>query len=214
VSRVAATWRAAANAVRRSVTRVLPYRPMAGGRELLDAQYAAGDWDYLRDLSELSRFSVIAGYCHHIKPGGSILEVGCGEGLLTDRLDKAKYSRYVGVDISTRAIAAAAQRQDAATAFVAGDAMHLEVPGRFDVVVFNECLEYFADPRDLLRKYEASLEPNGVYIASIFDGIDTARSRKIWRMFRARYDDIAETRVRNQQGYAWSIRVLRPSGRS
>ena len=213
-SRLATGWRTTVNTARRWLTRVLPYRPMRGGRAVLDAQYAAGDWDYLRDASELSRFSVVAGYCHHLKRGGSILEIGCGEGVLADSLDKGKYTRYLGVDVSAEAVTRAARRQDAKTTFVAEDAMQLQVDTPFDVVVFNECLEYFADPRELVRKYEASLEPGGLFIASIFDGIDTARSVKIWRMLRGRYDEIAATRLKNEQGYAWSIKVLRPSARS
>jgi 2-polyprenyl-3-methyl-5-hydroxy-6-metoxy-1,4-benzoquinol methylase len=202
-----------ANAVRRSLSRILPYRPMIGGRERLDAEYAAGDWDYLRALSELSRFSVIAGYCHHLKPGGALLELGCGEGLLTDRLDKSKYSRYLGVDIAPAAIARAHARKDAVTDFVAADAEQFTAPSSFDVIMFNECLEYFQDPLALVRRYDVMLTPGGVFIASIFDGLDTARSVKIWRMLRSHYDELAVTRMRNEQGYAWSIKVLRPSPR-
>ncbi len=204
----------AINVLRRALTRVLPYQPMTGGREVLDAEYAAGDWDYLRALSELSRFSVIAGYCHHVKPGGALLELGCGEGLLTDRLDKAKYLRYLGVDIAPAAIARAATRRDAKTDFVTADAQQFVAPGAFDVVMFNECLEYFGDPLALVQRYEAALATDGVFIASIFDGLDTARSVKIWRMLRSRYDEVAATRLRNEQGYAWSIKVLRRSARS
>lgn len=201
-------------AVRRAWSRVRPYEPMRGGRATLDAEYAAGNWDYLRALSELSRFSVIAGYCQQLKPGGSILEVGCGEGLLTDRLDKSKYSRYVGVDISTVAIERAAARQDAATTFAAADAQTFVPSATFDLILFNECLEYFDDPAGLVRRYEASLAPGGLYIASIFDGIDTARSVKIWRMLAARYDDLALTRLKNEEGFCWSIKVLRASARA
>lgn len=198
-------------ALQRGLSLLLPYQPMAGGRAALDAEYDAGDWDYLRALSELSRFSVIAGFCQQLKPGGALLEIGCGEGLLADRLDRTKYSRFLGVDISTVAIARAAARQDAKTSFVAADAATFTPPGRFDVIMFNECLEYFDDPLTLVRRYEASLEPGGVFIASIFDGIETARSVKIWRMLATRYDVLAATGLKNEQGFAWTIKVLRPS---
>jgi len=41
-----------------------------------EAQYASGRWDYLAQLSELARFSVLAGYICHLKPGGAVLDTG------------------------------------------------------------------------------------------------------------------------------------------
>jgi 2-polyprenyl-3-methyl-5-hydroxy-6-metoxy-1,4-benzoquinol methylase len=197
--------------VKRWVSVVRPYRPLPGTRLTLDAEYARGDWDYLGDSSELPRFSVVVGYCHHFKPGGSILEIGCGEGLLADRLDRSKYSRYLGVDLSEEAIARTAGRQDRKTSFIAEDAVVMRPRARFDVIVFNECLEYFADPLALVRRYEEYLDADGVFIVSIFNGIDRATSRLIWRRLQSIYASVAETRVRNERRYEWTIKVLRPS---
>src|ERR671915_311901 len=52
-----------------------------------DSEYAAGDWDYLSDLEQAARFSVIAGHIQVLKPGASILDVGCGKGTLRERLN-------------------------------------------------------------------------------------------------------------------------------
>src|ERR1700739_5169135 len=62
-----------------------------------EAQYAAGRWDYLAELSELARFSVLAGYICHLKPGGTVLDTGCGQGVLLRRLPVSSYSRYRGL---------------------------------------------------------------------------------------------------------------------
>jgi len=183
---------------------------MLGGQRLLDAEYARGDWDYLQGPSEFARFSIVAGYCRHHKPHGSILEIGCGEGFLPARIGSESYSRYLGVDVSEEAIARARPRQNERTAFIAEDATRLQPGERFDVVIFNECLEYFEDPLGLLRRYETCLHDTGIYIVSIFDGIDTARSWKIWRMLRRDYQAETETHVRNEARYAWTIKVLRP----
>ena len=92
------------------------------GKEAWEEQYRRGSWDFMRRLDEVARYSVIAGYLHHLKPGGSVLDVGSGEGLLADHLRPLGYSRFLGVDLSEAAIAQAAGRRDATTAFAAADA--------------------------------------------------------------------------------------------
>ena len=183
---------------------------MDGRRNVLEAEYARGTWDYLRGPEEVSRFSVVVGYCRYFNSQGSILEIGCGEGILQERLDGGRHRRYLGVDISAEAIARAARRQNSSTSFVVEDAQVFCPDEPFDVIVFNECLEYFADPLGLVRRYERFLAPGGIYIVSIFAGIDTTRSRKIWRMLESVYRGQAATRVTNEAGYTWTVKVFRP----
>ena len=119
-----------------------------------DAQYAAGRWAYLGELPELARFSVLAGYLRHFKPGGAILDVGCGEGVLAKRLGAGDYRRYLGVDLSR-----AAHRDG-------GPIGHPQTPPglrptakatrrqeSFDAIVFNEVLYFFTDPSGTVERY-------------------------------------------------------------
>lgn len=184
-----------------------PYLPLPGGRALLDAQYAEGVWDYLRGVGELSRFSVVAGYCHYFKQGGRILELGCGEGLHLERLDLTKISRYVGVDISAEAIARAVHRHSGRSDFVTADAAVYWPDESFDVVVFNECLEYFKKPLWLLQRYEEFLRPEGVYIVSMFSG---PRVDRIWQSLQGYYEVSANTLVSTKPSFSWRIKVLVP----
>ncbi|RPJ59123.1 MAG: class I SAM-dependent methyltransferase [Acidobacteria bacterium] len=195
---------------RRWLSSILPYQPMDGRKETLEAEYRGGTWDYLRQKHELSRFSVVVGYCHHFKPGAAILEVGCGEGILQERLDRSRYSRYVGIDISAEAIRRACGKQDAKTSFIAADATVFEPHEEFDLIVFNECLEYFPDPLALVHRYERFLRTAGLYVVSIFNGIETARSKRIWKMLQSVYAVECETQVSNGLGYTWTIKVLKP----
>jgi 2-polyprenyl-3-methyl-5-hydroxy-6-metoxy-1,4-benzoquinol methylase len=199
------------NAAKRWLSTILPYRPMDGRKELLDAEYSSGAWDYLRELEELSRFSVVAGYCHHLKNKGSILEIGCGDGILQERLDRSKFSQYVGIDISAEAIKRASPKQDEKVLFVAEDALSYRPDGMFDVVIFNECLEYFDDPLELVRRYEPNLKRDGIFIVSMFVGIETARTSRIWKMLGSVYTAKSETRVSNEKNYSWLIKVLVPA---
>lgn len=195
-------------ALRRGLSLVLPYRRMRGGREKMDSDYTHGKWDYLRGIEELGRFSILVGYCHFLKPGGRILEIGCGEGILPERLDPARYARYVGIDVSAEAIQRA--RSDGKTAFVCAEAATWEPGEAFDLIVFNECLEYFDDPLALVRRYEPGLAPGGAFLVSMFAGIETARTQRIWKWLESVYAVEDATRVTNRAGLTWVLKVLRP----
>src|SRR2546423_12002448 len=112
----------------------------------------------MRRLDELARYAVIAGYLRHLKPGGSVLDVGCGEGLLADHLRPFGYARYLGVDLSETAVRQAAGRVDERTAFTAADAESYVPAGRWDAIVLNESVYYFRDPLGTVRRYERLLE--------------------------------------------------------
>ena len=175
-------------------------------KEVWEEQYEKGHWELMRSFDEVARYSVIAGYVHHLKPGGSVLDVGSGEGLLADHLRPFGYSRYLGADLSEAAIRQAAGRSDEATTFTAADAETYAPPGRWDAIVFNECIYYFQDPLGTVRRYEQFLAEGGVFIVSTF------RSRRadiIVRRLLEVYRAIEETAVSNRKG-TWTIRVIDP----
>jgi SAM-dependent methyltransferase len=176
------------------------------GKEVWESQYRGGGWEFMRRLDELARYSVIAGYLHHLKPGGSVLDVGCGEGLLADHLRPFGYSRYLGVDLSEAAIQQATSRVDERTAFTAADAEFYAPSERWDAVVFNECVYYFHDPIGTVQRYEAVLEDGGLFVVSTFR---SRRADVIGRRLLARYRLLAETAVSNRKG-TWVVRVFLP----
>lgn len=197
------------NAGKRAISSVLPYRPMSGGRDLLDKEYASGVWDYLQSDHELPRFSIIAGYCQCLKQESKILEIGCGTGILSERLRDAKIARYVGVDISAEAIRRARHRETDKVSFVCEDATQYYPTQKLDLILFNECLEYFEDPLGLVRRYEQFLEDKGLFIVSMFMGIDTSRTRKIWKMLDSVYETYTEAKVSTSSQHTWTIKILR-----
>lgn len=89
------------------------YIPERAERADWESSYAAGAWDRLRGAEQLAHYSQIVGYCTHFKPGGSVLDVGCGEGLVQEKLRPYGYSRYVGLDLADAAIRRAAERGSA-----------------------------------------------------------------------------------------------------
>lgn len=174
-------------------------------KEIWEAEYLSGNYDHLEGLKELPRYSVIAGYCHYLKPGGSILDVGCGEALLLERLDRSRFSEYVGIDISDVAIRRASRVAHGRTRFICADVEVFTPPGLFDVIVFNECLYYLMDPVGVLRRYEQSLNRDGIIIASMFSPRE--RNRAILRLVRRDWGLLAESVVARSPA-AWTVSVF------
>jgi 2-polyprenyl-3-methyl-5-hydroxy-6-metoxy-1,4-benzoquinol methylase len=132
-----------------------------------EAQYAAGRWDYLAELSELARFSVLAGYICHLKPGGTVLDTGCGQGVLLRRLPVSSYSKYVGIDVSGSAISVAQEHANERSTFLAADCEEYSPAEQFDVIVFNEVLCCLSDPLRTVERYARSLKPGGLLLVSL-----------------------------------------------
>lgn len=155
------------------------YSPQQVSAETWDREYRDGQWEYLRKMDSLAGLVSILGYCQFLNPH-HILDAGCGEGLLAEKLKLLSYTSYLGIDVSQEAIALATGRLgDARSRFAVADAWTFENDQRFDVIVFNQSLYYLPDPAGVLAKYQAMLEPNGRIIVSM---ADNARTRAVWRL--------------------------------
>lgn len=137
-----------------------------------DRQYSTSTWEYLAGLEQAPRYAVIDGWRRRLKPNGSVLDLGCGEGVLFDQIPPAAKVPYTGVDVSEVAIrSAVAKIRDASNErFLCADLTAFEPPpgSMFDVIVFNEVLHYLADPPGAVRRYRSVLAPDGIVIVSIF----------------------------------------------
>lgn len=173
-----------------------------------DEQYASGRWDFLAQLPELARFSVLAGYVEHLRPGGMVLDVGCGQGILLRRLSGSSYSRYVGIDVSGSAITVARQQCNERSEFVAADCEDYQPTEHFDVVVFNEVLCCLRDPLRTVARYMRSLRPAGVVLVSMCTAA-RGGATILWRLRRA-YTTIDEVRVVHKGSkISWLCTALR-----
>jgi SAM-dependent methyltransferase len=170
-----------------------------------DYQYAVGKWEKLK--GEQSRIAATAAFLRRHAPGGSVLEIGCGEALLQRELGANPYARWIGVDISEIAVARAQAFAGPTVSYVLADMETFDPADQFDAIVFTESIYYSPACAPLLRRYATWLKPNGVFIISIFR---TKRSARVWQEIHSVTTQV-ETGVTSADAGHWDCEVLRPN---
>jgi SAM-dependent methyltransferase len=156
---------------------LLGYRPQRVEAATWDREYRDGAWDHLSEIRNVAGLAAVMGYCQPLAPR-TILDAGCGEGLLAAKLKLLPYEHYLGLDISAEAVARATARLgDARTRFTVADLHGFESAERFDLIIFNQSLYYLSDPAAVLARYAAMLDANGRFILSM---ADMPRTRALW----------------------------------
>ncbi len=170
-------------------------------------QYTKGRWSYLNQLPELAHYSVIIGYCQFFAKHGKILDVGCGTGILQQRLAILPYEQYTGIDISSVAIETAQQYKNERTEFLTADALTFETDKRYDIIIFNESLYCFNDCIDVLQHYEPLLSDNGIFIISMHV---QELSIQHWKHIERAYEVIDSITITNHEHTSWACKVIKP----
>jgi 2-polyprenyl-6-hydroxyphenyl methylase/3-demethylubiquinone-9 3-methyltransferase len=105
----------------------------------------------------------------HARPGGRVLDIGCGTGFLLERLAERGFTG-VGVDLSPESVEIARARL---AEIGAADRLSAEVgsaydppDGPFDLVTVTDVLEHLEDPRACLTAARERLAPGGVVVVS------------------------------------------------
>src|SRR5271169_19091 len=97
------------------------------------------------------------------KPGERILDLGCGDGVLTKKLQDLG-CQIVGVDSSPELIQAA-QKLDLHTHLMDGQALTFE--GVFDAVFSNAALHWMKDQPKVIEGVWKALKPGGRFVAEM-----------------------------------------------
>lgn len=159
-------------------------------------QYRSGKWEYLEQIDQLARYSIIISYMAYLRPGGAVLDVGCGEGILFERFRPYGFTWYEGIDISGAALTKLIEKQEEKTLFLKADAEVYTPSTEFDIIVFNEVVYYFHDPMKTVERYTHYLKKDGVLIVSTFTGSE--RAMCILKNFKAAYSLLDESRIAHE----------------
>ncbi len=128
-----------------------------GKRQLIDESY----------LDALLR--LMPGMRERLEAGAAVLDVGCGDGALLNALARQfPRSTFRGYDIARAAIIRAyEQREEAGVSnveFVLGDALRIDEPRTYDLVLALESLHELSFPTAVLRTISSALVPDGVFL--------------------------------------------------
>ncbi len=97
------------------------------------------------------------------EPAESILDVGCGTGLLLEEIrSRLPESQLAGIDLSVKMLELAEGRMAGFATLAVADAVALVFPDdRFDAVVTSSSLHHWADPRAVFAEIARVTRPGG-----------------------------------------------------
>ncbi|HEX6278068.1 MAG TPA: class I SAM-dependent methyltransferase [Polyangiaceae bacterium] len=135
------------------------------------------DWDAFWALdaetlsvgpSTMSRLRVVMPLLRrYARPGASLLDVGCGTGLLLAKAaGLGTFGRLVGIDVSERPLALA-KRACPSARFVVTDVCQAPLDERFDLVTSMMTLDLVPDEESAARNVAAMVEPGGHLIVVV-----------------------------------------------
>lgn len=184
-----------------------------------DEEYEAGRWAFLRSLPESGRYGIIGMWLNLTESNAEVLDIGCGEGLLYERLAPMGLKRYVGVDLSPASLKIANVDPEIAS-LRAGD-MHSFTPHEgetFSAIVFNEVLHFAEDPGAVVARYVPFLKEDGVIAFSMYaPNKPTSGANKLiaklWEATddEAKWDVLDDYRLTSdKKNVTWRMRLVKP----
>jgi 2-polyprenyl-3-methyl-5-hydroxy-6-metoxy-1,4-benzoquinol methylase len=128
-----------------------------GKRQLIDESY----------LDALLR--LMPGMRERLEAGASVLDIGCGDGALLNAMAREfPRSIFRGYDIARAAIHRAYEQREEAgvnnVEFILGDALRIDEPHTYDLVLALESLHELSFPTAVLRNISSALASDGVFL--------------------------------------------------
>ncbi|MFZ1519522.1 MAG: methyltransferase domain-containing protein [Ignavibacteriaceae bacterium] len=187
----------------------LPYQPLKIGADVWSEQFSSGHWKYLGDLKQIARYSIIVGVFDYLYKGeGKILDLGCGNAVLFERLKKFNFKEYIGIDISHAAISEGNKIIDNRAKLICAEIDNYLPETKFEMIVFNESLYYLDEPIKTLNYYFKYLTQDGVIVISMWDY--KLRNNKLWKFIDSKFILVDELNIQKPlKKSGWIIKVIK-----
>ncbi len=179
-------------------------------------EYESGLWNRLHGNHEFARYTLVSGYIQKSGQQVSLLDIGCGEGVILKYLNLGLIGDYTGIDIAQTALDKINPRRSQ-DRYICSSLENYSPDTKWDVVLFNEVLYYTSDPVAQLKKFERSLKKDGCFVISMYQkknplAYNNRCIRDIWRYMKlAGYtiEDAVEL-AKIDGSAAWRVFVVRP----
>ena len=109
-----------------------------------------------------------------LKPGDSVLDLGCGTGVMIPFYLAAQAGKIVAVDVSEKMVERAREKfgNEPSVELRVSDALSLDEGERFDAAVIYNAYPHFPDKLALVEKVYRMLKPSGRFVVAHGSGKD------------------------------------------
>ena len=192
--------------------------PVRQSKAEWETEYRSGAWEFLNGDGEYCHYTVIAGLVQKRPAPISLLDIGCGEGVVLRYLDLSLVSKYTGVDLAQSALERITPRRQQ-DRYICSTLENFVPDEKWDVILFSEVLYYTSRPVAELGRFERCLHPGGTFVISMFKkpsplAYNNRCIRSIRKYFkRASYSILDAVEVKRlQTSTAWQVFSVRPPG--
>lgn len=136
-----------------------------------DKQYKNGRWAAFKDERETNRYGTIIEFLKKYAPNNpSIFDIGCGDGVLNERIGEMPFSYFLGLDFSKESIKQANSKNFQNAEFISADIIGYVPERKFDAIIFNEAFYYIheTERQNVINNLMDHLTENGIVIVSIY----------------------------------------------
>jgi 2-polyprenyl-3-methyl-5-hydroxy-6-metoxy-1,4-benzoquinol methylase len=123
-------------------------------------------WKYYYENGDPFYTECVDTVCDLVPEHAHVLDIGCGDGLISNVLSEKKGCKVVGIDNQPLAITLARKKNRNANEFFVQSAYDISYQDVFDAVVEFEIFEHLRHPEVLLRKACDALKEAGVLVTS------------------------------------------------
>lgn len=153
--------------------------------EYYDIKYSKGDYKedskfpHLAEIFAINRQRI--SYLKKYKSNGSLLDIGCGNGLFLKTATEAGYNAY-GIDVSKKALEFAGKEFGLSVSDKKIEDL-INENKKFDVITLWHVLEHFWNPSDELKKIRSLLSDTGILFLEVpnWNSIKFKLSKTKWK---------------------------------